>query len=558
MKKTRFYPFERNHYFYGKLLTVRDFESEQTYFNNKRRMMNRLLFGTGVVTGLQVIAVDDKSISVEAGVALDHAGREIVVSSPLTLKLSMIDGFSNNEYMKNVYVCLAYDEKGKEPVHSVANSSVREEEISEYNRIMESYKLYIQEDAPDPSSFAMRGMMEDHQVLYQDSMIRVLQITPRYVNAGEVFELTVRIEKALQAPKIRLDYELDSPLFQPLQGAQAKVHFDEPGVGQETEYEVKLRLRAADQAGEKGSIAMLPDQAKLYLGERELFMEAPAANRIEIIQGSIVDRMMKDMQEKRFDQVIASNQDQHIYLAKVNLIQMGATYTIEGIEPVPFQQYVYNPTIAYQFSRKDRLSGSGTFLTKASVNMLPAHHQPEMEVKYRRELQQFEFDLGIPKPPKLEDDVATGTIDFQYEPDSKTGVPFFSKSSKSLISDEITHGFQGSEILIMTQLEIKEASHQPEHARCLYGGDLSVFKGSEYESELSQIDIGTLQYPDKGTFRIGVKLHKMSDPIHFQIRWWAVRKQAADKPFPLNNNRQEMEQAEQEAASGQEPDKPQS
>lgn len=29
---------ERNHYFSGKLMTVRDFESEQTYLNDKRRL----------------------------------------------------------------------------------------------------------------------------------------------------------------------------------------------------------------------------------------------------------------------------------------------------------------------------------------------------------------------------------------------------------------------------------------------------------------------------------------------------------------------------------------
>lgn len=81
-EKTRYYPFERNRYFYGKLLTVRDFESEQKYFNDKRRMMNRLLHGSGVLTGLQVVAVDEKSVSVEMGAAIDALGREIVVPSP--------------------------------------------------------------------------------------------------------------------------------------------------------------------------------------------------------------------------------------------------------------------------------------------------------------------------------------------------------------------------------------------------------------------------------------------------------------------------------------------
>ena len=39
----------RNNYFYGKLLDVRHFTLEQSYFNAKRWLMNRLTLGSGVV-----------------------------------------------------------------------------------------------------------------------------------------------------------------------------------------------------------------------------------------------------------------------------------------------------------------------------------------------------------------------------------------------------------------------------------------------------------------------------------------------------------------------------
>ena len=35
MKNMKYFPFERNKYFYGKLLTVDDFETEQRYMNDK-------------------------------------------------------------------------------------------------------------------------------------------------------------------------------------------------------------------------------------------------------------------------------------------------------------------------------------------------------------------------------------------------------------------------------------------------------------------------------------------------------------------------------------------
>ena len=83
MKNTQLYPFERNKYFYGKLLSVEDFTFEQKYMNDKRRHINRLVHGVGVVCGLNVVRVDDTTISVESGLALDSTGREIVVEDYL-------------------------------------------------------------------------------------------------------------------------------------------------------------------------------------------------------------------------------------------------------------------------------------------------------------------------------------------------------------------------------------------------------------------------------------------------------------------------------------------
>lgn len=81
--------FVRNRYFYGKLLDVSHFESEQAYFNEKRWLLNRLVTGYGVICGLNVgLTEDKKQIWVDCGVALDQAGREIIVpvrSKPVPL-----------------------------------------------------------------------------------------------------------------------------------------------------------------------------------------------------------------------------------------------------------------------------------------------------------------------------------------------------------------------------------------------------------------------------------------------------------------------------------------
>lgn len=73
-------PPKRNRYFYGKLLDAYHFELETDYFNSKRRLLNRLVTGYGVVCGLDVTATaDGEAVVVHPGLAIDAWGREIVV-----------------------------------------------------------------------------------------------------------------------------------------------------------------------------------------------------------------------------------------------------------------------------------------------------------------------------------------------------------------------------------------------------------------------------------------------------------------------------------------------
>ena len=51
MNNLKYYPFERNRYYYGKLLTEQDFIQDQQYYNDKRRLPNRFLHGAGIAAG---------------------------------------------------------------------------------------------------------------------------------------------------------------------------------------------------------------------------------------------------------------------------------------------------------------------------------------------------------------------------------------------------------------------------------------------------------------------------------------------------------------------------
>lgn len=154
MKNNTYYPFIRNRYFNGKLLTAQDFEQEQRYFNDKRRLINRWVLGYGVAAGLEVIQVDDYHISLEMGLAFDQVGREIFVEAPSIRKLSLLEGYEEatmEEGNESLYLYIEYNQAGTEPVHNINNDALHGKGQTENSKYKEGYHLYVTDDEPEPT-----------------------------------------------------------------------------------------------------------------------------------------------------------------------------------------------------------------------------------------------------------------------------------------------------------------------------------------------------------------------------------------------------------------------
>ncbi|MCI1278634.1 MAG: hypothetical protein LKG23_06590 [Nitrospira sp.] len=86
-----FNKFRRPLYFHGMLLDDKDFRDEQEYHSKKRRLLNRMLHGSGVVCGLLFAKSDENTITMSCGLALDCAGQEIYVPSDVTFPVPVPD-----------------------------------------------------------------------------------------------------------------------------------------------------------------------------------------------------------------------------------------------------------------------------------------------------------------------------------------------------------------------------------------------------------------------------------------------------------------------------------
>ena len=164
MASNQVYPFERNRYYPGKMLTTADFQAEQSYHINKLRFMNSLMYGSGIVCGCGVVNLDDLSILIESGVVIDGSGREIIIDTSLVKKLSAIEGFDD---LSSDTACLCVRFKEKD-IHSVYAVSHRESDQEyEFNRISEGYEIFLVDKEEFDEGFEMESEFLQSETLFR-------------------------------------------------------------------------------------------------------------------------------------------------------------------------------------------------------------------------------------------------------------------------------------------------------------------------------------------------------------------------------------------------------
>jgi hypothetical protein len=169
--------FRKNNYFYGKFMSVEDFQEEQQYMDGKRRLLNRLIFRSGIVCGFSQIEKaspgnpgkkdnENEITFIDGGVAIDNCGNEIVVPAGSTKT------FSKEEITGNTfYLYLKYKQLPADPVEALTDSSGCEK-ICHENRIVEDFEVIASTDAPDPVKNKIFSCDELHDAEDKDKFIK--------------------------------------------------------------------------------------------------------------------------------------------------------------------------------------------------------------------------------------------------------------------------------------------------------------------------------------------------------------------------------------------------
>ena len=129
----------RPNYYTGMLLTSEDFTNEQAYFLEKLRLHNRYLHGWGVACGFEVF-IRDEFVVVEPGFAVDCAGNQIMLSTPMEAIVP--------SDKRRIYIIAEYKEKKVNPVRVPGEPSRTEEDLYEMSRSQEICQLKFSDIDP--------------------------------------------------------------------------------------------------------------------------------------------------------------------------------------------------------------------------------------------------------------------------------------------------------------------------------------------------------------------------------------------------------------------------
>ena len=492
-----YFPMERNRYFYGKLLTVRDFEIEQKYAVNKRCLTNRLLSGAGVACGLGVTVDNDSTLIVGSGMALDYEGHEIVVEKPLLRKLNMIDGQETLGDSKDAWLCLRYNEEEVEPVNAAGGTLGSRQ----YNMVREGYQLSVTAEQPDYVTLLTASGRENVNVLYQSDELVLVLCAPACVCADSEFVISILVVKNEQTPPVQFTLEGRNTFAETAEQCLL-LKYNESTLEKRKVYFVDFPMRAQNMSGLK--VSLLPDGGELNveLGSHhyrnQVTVNAPVQLVDNFEERTIYYRTV-DSLEKRI-----TGTSLPIYLAKLEIVHSAGSAFVSSVTSLPLEQRLTAQADG------EGLGGAGQreMSVSTSVHSLEYWQKPEVNAIWNAQNGSVNFDFGIPSPEQYDYSVSHGIVEIPLPGGNRVNARYY--------SEEIPYGLGPGAVDVRLTVEYDN----DEDGTCLLVGNSEVFR-KKYNTP--RVEAAAILFPERGTMRIGIWLHDDIIGSVIRVHYFACR-----------------------------------
>lgn len=479
MYNIKFFPFERNNYFKGKVMSAESFKAEQLYINDKRRLINRLAGGFGIVCGLDTVAVADDKISVEAGVCIDGLGREIVVPSPYVVKLSALKGYDENKSGGEYYLCIEYAEK--------SDSSDMTEE---------SYSLYLTESS-EFAKCSAESYYRQYETLFINEDVEIRIIVPRSIRSKSKFPIEIRLipHDVSDVFKAKLSVGLKCVRYN---GAGSiDIDFDSRSErAKDGYYSLNFVCDGMNISYDTAEFTVGAGDLTVSVGNSQYSNDREILVRSEMVNGEPSDYACDDYCTELLS-FVSSASEVDVCLAKIVM----ENFVINAINEVPFgHRFFTNTELAIEnCALKDR------------INVLE---------------QTASYDEKIAQTTTRSDnltEISSGETVIDLGIGGKAGKRFF--------SEEISHGLGLGNVAVIAGIRDENVND----SSFVYGSS-EIF--DEGDSGI-KAEIAVRVNSQTGTFKIGIRLLEAAAADSAVIHWTAIKRReneaAADRRIIIDN-----------------------
>lgn len=509
MNNTIVLPFERNRYFTGKMLTSQDFLIEQKYLNNKRRFLNSMLFGKGILCGLSVVKLDETSIMIDSGVAVDGVGREIVLSGSMVRKLSALQGY-NKDGSAVMKLMIAYDEKKIQPVYA-ANRNDRKEDY-EYNRVTEEVRVFLvdgeQEEESGTDTFLKEG------ILYMDEDFLVKLTVPSVVCIRKQLKMRVSVIKRSQTDR-KLDYSaiLQFTTFVTASGLhETGICFENVHLSMGEQITKDIWVTAVENEAEECSIIVKASSVNCRVNDEDRTIPKDIFVKVASEYSEPEELVRFEIGKKNYEMRSRAEIEEAVCIAHIKVKRFNDDYEIEEIIEKGVKHYIALPSD--ESNRKEYLGYFNQFMVRENKEEL--EEGPKEQKRGKAEYSH-------------EEDVTTGIVEIPIDRKLKKG--------EVLFSAETVHGLGKGNVFITLACEINETSliMNSNNNVTIFGAE-DIFPVA---TNLDCFDSAVKIDNDKGNFVVGIRAKRNLECSVIRYRWYAFRcdRECVSQELPFVENK---------------------
>lgn len=490
MKNKQILPFIRNEYYSGKMLSSSDFILEQNYNSNKRRFINQMMYGSGIVCGLSVYNLDDLSLMVDSGIALDSYGREIVVEETVIQKFTAIEGFEDME-TECASLCINYDEK---PIHAVYGMAQGKNDY-EYNHVNETFRLYLVDSDKIEERYQMESEFLIHGNLVDNEDYLLELSVPAIVCMGKYVKILLKLTKK-SSVLTRFEYKgiLQMPEFTSVDSSnEVMISMEDSilGKGESTVHEIWVKVQNA--TSESASIILKPDSVQAVLNGENIEYDRNLNLTIIIADVNPRELVDRELRKTSLEMRNMGGSNDYIRLADITFKRNENGAVIENVREEKVKRYIEVPSDGA--IRNEYLGYYSMYNPVEKSNKTTIYQSSEV--------------IGN---SFNNNKMASGIFEIPLGKGAKKGEIFY--------SGEIVHGLGKGDVYVDIGYECIEADRSMgRDTKVLVYGASGIFKANGNPSIESAVKV----MKEKGTFIAGVRFIKEYRNIILRCHWSAVK-----------------------------------